>query len=404
MGRAVNGGRWGLVCLVEHLVEWRVVLVLAAAHHFEAVLVEVDGEGGLGFEDEDVAPFGVGGGCLDGVEVDHDAVFAVGGDEELGAEAVVDGLGGFEGFEGGAVAEEEQGFGFAFGGEADDVEDGDELWVGGEEADAAVGEGAVVPGFFDGEGVGLEALGEAVLEAVVVEAAAGEVALVVVFDEGAFHTAVVVGGGDVALSDEAFPPASVAVAVEPVGGFGGVARGGVDDVETFFDAHIVGGFLDEVAVGGEELPLAVAVALVVGAAGEEATLLIIGFVGADAAWSGEGVADADSAVGVVVGEGASLKAVDEVAFKDFGAVFVGTHPVALSATLVVHLVLSRGGAEDEQAGCGKEEVVSFHGLGVGVGVRRHTGCGRIICLRNEVLCFFISLGDKKCVILQRDWG
>ena len=84
-----------------------------------------------------------------------------------------------------------------------------------------------------------------------------------------------------------------------------------------FDAHLVGGFLDEASALVVELPEAVAVALVVGAGGEEVALFVVGLVAAYAPGFAVGVAYTHRAVVVVVCEDACLLAVDEGAFVDF---------------------------------------------------------------------------------------
>ena len=63
---------------------------------------------------------------------------------------------------------------------------------------------------------------------------------------------------------------------------------------------------------------------------------------------GEGVADFEFAVGVIVVEHANLLAVLEFTFKDAAAVGVGLYPAALSATLVVDAVLGGKKRGDEE--------------------------------------------------------
>lgn len=96
------------------------------------------------------------------------------------------------------------------------------------------------------------------------------------------------------------------------------------------------------------------VALVVFPAGKEVTLFVIGLVETTFSWFGVGIADADAAIVVEVGESAGLEAVNEFAFIDFGTVLIGTNPVALTASLFVSLVLrhSRRGGQHK---CGGEE-------------------------------------------------
>lgn len=301
----------------DELLEGGVFLVLVAARHFEAVLVGEYGEVGLRLEDEDVATLVVLGGALHAVHGHEDAALAVGVGEGLVAETVVEGFGALVRDFLGAVLEVDDDLGFALWCETCDVEDGDELGVGCQQAYASVGEGAVGPALVDDEVAVFEVAAGAVTEAVLVEAFADEEAVVVVLDEASFDAAADVDGGDVAVLADALPPAAVTVVVGPVGHFGGVALGGVDDVWAVFDAHLVGGFFDEASLLVEEFPEAVAVALVVGACGEEVALLVEGFVAAHAAGLAVGVADADGAVVVVVGEDAGLKAVDEGAFVDF---------------------------------------------------------------------------------------
>ena len=341
-----------------HFVEGRVVGVLGAAYHFEAVFVGVDGEVGLRLEDEDVAAFVVFGYALYAAEGDEYAALAVGVGEVFGADAVVDGFCGFAADEFGAVFEHDDGLGFALRGEAGDVEDGDVDGFVCQEADAAVCHGAVVPDLVDGDALGVEVAVGAVFEAVGVVAVAHEGSVVVVFDESAFEAAVEVSASDVAFGADAFPPAAVAVVVAPVGHLGSVALGGEDDVQAVFDAHAVFGLFDDASVGGEELPPSVAVALVVLSASEQVALFVVGFVCADSARHGVCVAQAHAAVVVVVGEGAGLLAVDEVAFEDFAAVLVGAHPVALATALFVNLVL-RHGSDGSQQQCGGEEKDTF---------------------------------------------
>lgn len=347
---------------VHHFLEWRMLFEAERADHLDGIFVGEDGEVGLGVEDDDVAALAVLADALDAVAGHGNLAFAVGEGEEFvagtrGHEVVV-----LLGDELGAVAEEEAGLGFALGGEAGDVVNGDELRLGRGEKYLAVVHDAEVPVFLDGEGAVLVVFVIAVLEAAAIGSLAVELAVVVVGHEAALEGTVDVVGGDVALLAEAFPPAAVAVVVGPVGHLDGVSVGLEDDVGTVLDTHLVGGFLHQVAVFGVEAPESVAVALVVFAAGEEAALLVVGFVEALLAGNGVGVADAHGAVVVVVGEGASLEAVDEVALVDFGAVLVGANPVALAAPLLVDLVLGCGADGGEHHGSGENEECFFHGL------------------------------------------
>ena len=347
---------------VNYFFQWGVFLKVDGLHHLDGVLVGEDGEVGLGLEEEYVAVLIVFPNALDAAASHGDAAFSVGEGEELVAGAREDGVGGLEGGEFGTVAEDDDGFGFALGGHTGDVVDGDEALFGAEEADFAVVHHAVVPALLDGEDAVLVVFVVAMLEAAGIEAFAAQLAVVVVGHEASLEATVDVVAGDVAFVADAFPPASVAVVVGPGGDFGGVAVAFVDDMDAVLDAHIVGGLLDEAAVFGVELPEAVAVALVVFAAGKEVTLSVVGLVEAAAAGLGIGVADAHSAIVVVVGEGAGLKAVLEVALIDLGAVLVGADPVTLAATLFVDLVLGGGTDGGEHHGCGKKENAFFHRL------------------------------------------
>lgn len=343
------------------LFEGRLVVEVAATHHFDAVLVGEDGEVGLRLKEQYVALLGVFGKALDGATGHHDAALAVGAVEQLVADALIEEVGALMGDYFAAVAEDNSYFGFAQRGKADDVVDGDELLVGSEHAHASVGHHAVLPALVDGELAFFVVLVGAVLEALEVVAFAGQEVIVVIFDKGAFETAVDIGTGDVALGADALPPAAVAMVVAPMGHLGGVAFGGVDDMEAVLDAHAVGGFFDESAVLGIELPEAVAVAAVVVAAGQQVALLVVGLMVATHTGFGIDVADADGAVGVVIKEGAGFQAVNEVTFVDFGAVFVGANPMALASALGVDFVLC-GGTEAEEHQRGHEEDVLFHAV------------------------------------------
>lgn len=330
-------------------------LVLQCVDHLDGVFVGEDGEVGLGLEEEYFAAFLVLADALDALAGHGDAALAVGEGEEFVAGAVEYQFVAFVGHELGAVLEDDDGLAFALGGHAGDVVDGDVLVAGGEAKEyLAVVHVAVVPAFADGEGVVFVEFIVAVFEAADIPSFADEEAVVVVFHEASLETTIDVVACDIAVFADALPPAAVAVVVEPVGNFGGVAVAFIDDVDAVFDAHIVGGLLDEAAVFGVELPEAVTVALVVFAAGEEVSLLVVSLVEATLAGFGVGVADADLAVVVVVGEGAGFEAVHEVAFKDFGAVLVGADPVALAAALLVGFVL-RHGRHGGQHKCGGEE-------------------------------------------------
>lgn len=336
-------------------------VVLQGMNHLEGVFVGEDGEVGLRLKEEYVAAILVFADTLDAFAGHSDAALAVGEGEEFVAGAVEDELVALVGHEFGAVLEEDDGLVLALSGHAGDVVDGDELVAAGEaEEYLAVVHVAVVPAFTDGEGAFLEEFVVAVLEAVDIPAFAGEEACVVVFHKTSLETSVDIVAGDVAFFADAFPPASMAVVVEPIGHFGGVAVTFVDDVDAVFDAHVVGSLLDKASVLGIEFPEAVAVALVVFATGEEVPLLVVGLVEAAAAGFGVCVADADGAVVIEVGEGAGLEAVDEVAFEDFGTVLVGANPVALTASLLVGFVLCDGADGCEHHGRGKEEKCFFH--------------------------------------------
>lgn len=343
-----------ITSLAGKFLQGGVVLVLAAADHLEAVLVGEDGEVGLRLEDENLAAFGILGNALHAAHGDEYAALVVGVGEELVAEAVVEGFGAFVRHLLAAVLEVYDGLCFALRGEASYVAHGDELGVGGEEAHLAVAESTVIPGLVDGHVAVLEEAVGTVAEAVLVEALADEEAVVVVLHKASLEAAADVGAGDVALLADALPPAAMTVIVGPVGHLGGVALGGVYDVEAVFDAHLVFGLLNEAAVLVEELPLAVAVALVVGAGGQQVTLLVESLVAADAAGLGIGVAYAHGAVVVVIGEDAGLKAVGEGAFVDFGAVLVGAYPMPLAAALLVNLVLSHSADGGQQHSGGEE--------------------------------------------------
>ena len=335
-------------------------LVAGGADHLDGVLVGEDGEVGLRFEEQNVASLVVATDALDAVARHGDVAFAVGEGEEFVAGAVEDGLEVFVSDEFLSVAQEDDGLGLALGGHAGDVVDGDEGGGGGGDEDFAVVHHAVVPAFLDDEVAVFEVAVVAVFESAGVVAFACEIAVFVVFHEASFDVAVDIVGCDVAVLADALPPASVAAVVLPEGHLGGVAAAVEDDVSAVLDAHAVGGFLDEASVFGEEAPESVAVALVVFAAGEEVSLLVVGLVEATAAGFGVGVADADGAVVIVVGEGAGLEAVLEVALEDFGAVLVGADPVALAAALFVDLVLGSGAGGGEHQGCSEEKNALFH--------------------------------------------
>ena len=123
----------------------------------------------------------------------------------------------------------------------------------------------------------------------------------------------------------------MAAVVFPSGNFDGVAFGGEDDVGTLFDAHAVGGYLEQPALLVVDVPDAVAVFLIVIALSQQMAFLVVGLVLAEASWVGVGVPDFQGSVGVVVVECASFLAVDKIAFEDAAAVLVGLDPVALSA-------------------------------------------------------------------------
>lgn len=337
------------------------VVVVAAAHHLDAVLVGEDGEVGLRLKEQYVALFGVLAETLHSTAGHHDAALAVGAVEEFVADALVEEVCAFKADFFGAVVEDKDYFVFALRGEADNVVDGDEFLVRGEQAHFAVGHHAVLPALVDGYLALLIVIVGSVFQAVLVVAYAADKSLLVELDQLAFEAAVDIEAGDVSFGADAFPPAAVAVVVAPMGDLGGVACLGVDDMETVLDAHAVVGFLDEASVLGVELPEAVAVASVVVATDQQVALLVVGFMVAAHAGFGISVADAECAVGVVVKEGAGFLAVDEVALVDFGAVLVGADPVALAATLVVYLVLG-GGAEAEEHQCGQKEDVLFHAV------------------------------------------
>lgn len=348
---------------VEYFFEGGVFFEALGLNHLDGVFVGEDGEVGLWLEKEDVATLVILAEALDATACHGDMALDIGKGEELVAGAREDGVVALEGGELGAVAQEHDGLGFALGGHAGDIMDGDKAGLGGgAKEDFTVVHYAVVPAFFDSEGAVFEIFVVAMLEAAAVEAFAAELAVLVVCDEAPLKATIDVVACDIAVFADTFPPAAVAVVVGPGGHLGGVAVALVDDVAAFLDTHVVGGFLDKTAVFGIELPETVAVALVVFAAGEEVTLLVVGFVETPLAGFGVGVAHAHGAIMVVVGESAGLKAIFKVAFENLGAVLVGAEPVTLAAALIVDLVLGDGAGDGEHHGRREKENTFFHRL------------------------------------------
>ena len=337
-------------------------MVFEGVDHFDGILVGEDGEVGLRLKEEYVASFVVLADALDAVAGHHDAALSVGEGEEFAAGAMEDDVGGLVDDKLLAVAEDDDGLSFALGCHTGNLVDGDPAGFWGAKEYCAVVHQAVGPLFLDGEVAVFKVVVVSVFEAVGIESFAGQLAGFAVFHQSALEAAVDVVAGDVALFADAAPPTAMAVVVGPAGDLGSVAVMFEDDVVAVFDAHLVGGLLDETSVLGVEFPEAVAVALVVFAAGEESALLVEGFVKAALAGLGVSVADAHGAVVVVVGEDTGLEAVLEVALENFGAVLVGADPMPLAATLFVDLVLGHGTGGSEQHGRGEKEKRFFHCL------------------------------------------
>lgn len=335
--------------------ERRVFLILQRVDHLERIFVGEDGEVGLWLKEEYLAAFLVFPDTLDAFASHGDAALAVGKREEFVTGAVEDQFVALVCHKACVVFEEYVGFSLALCCHAGDIVDGDKLVACGEaEEDFTVVHIAVMPAFLDGEDVVFEVFVVAMLETALVPAFADELVVIVVFDESALEATVDIVAGDETILADAFPPAAVAVVVEPVGHFGGVAVALIDDVDAIFDTHIVRGLFHKTAVFGVEFPQSVTVALVVFSTGKHVSLFVIGLVEAAFSRFGIGIADADGAVVVEIGEGAGLEAVDEFTLIDFGTVLVGANPVSLTASLFVSLVLrhSRRGGQHK---CGGEE-------------------------------------------------
>ena len=162
----------------------------------------------------------------------------------------------------------------------------------------------------------------------------------VVFLQAAFQRASFVVRLQVGFRACPFPPASLFLAVLPVQHFGGVAAVGEDHLLSLLYAHLVAGFLYQLAVFGIELPLSVAVLQAVFALRHQAPFLVVGFMlAAFPVVADEGVAQPHRPVGVEVFEHSRLASVLEVAFKDFVSLLVGLYPVSLLASLFVYGVL-----------------------------------------------------------------
>lgn len=333
---------------------------MAAANHFDTVLVGEDGEVGLWFKEKYIAAFIVFAHALDGTTGHHNTAFAVGTVEEFVADTVEHQFGIFEGGELATVVEHDDNFGLALRGEACDVMDGDELLLGGEHTYASIGHQTVLPTLVDSELSVLEVLVFTVFEAGEIVSVAAEKALFVVLDEASFKTTVDISAGDVALTADAFPPAAMAMVVAPVGHFGGVALLGIDDVDTILDAHAIVGFFDKATVFSIKLPMSVAIAAVILASSDQTALFVESFMVATHAGFGVDIAHTYRSVGVIVGESACFLSVEEVALIDFCAILVEAYPVALASALTVDLVLSGGLKRGKKQHGGEKQNCLFH--------------------------------------------